>query len=595
MTVEGKLDGFMQWPINRKLLLLGSVGVCATLFAALVNALAFSMVHIDAMNLRLLNSYIVVWLIAQILVTAACIPAARAGLAVRWPANLFIIVQSPFIVGLLQLYGTMGTPLVAIYPAIVILWTLVLDERFGLFGFSNLVAWMLVAGVLEMNGVLSYAPVLTERVIDFQNNPVWFGTVFFHILILLGFCTFLCVLLQRTQLAQSLRLHQAHEALEQANRLIRRYVPAQLGEKITAGLYVETAKPERNKLTIVSVGVERFIAAADALEAEDLASVLSDYLSEMVAVADRHGGTVSHIFGAGIMIFFGAPQFSSDRDHAHRALKMALEMLNRVERMADSWSKHGFDRPFRIKIGVNTGYVGVGDFGSDGRKIYSGIGLQTHIAEQIQIGCEHSNVLISHSTWTLVQDDMEWHALGEMPIKGVRDPVRVYAVLAPESETHFEGLAQATDDELISEDSDPVLTAVGNGVHSDGDLNTQIDSARVWTSLDVSFDERSLQLSVAGEIVELERKPVEVLRYLLWHAGDVVTRDELLDAIWPGKVLSDTVIAKCISRLRDVLHDHEQAAIKTVHGYGYRFVAEIKTGPRIVGRLDGGNSSVLVP
>jgi DNA-binding winged helix-turn-helix (wHTH) protein/class 3 adenylate cyclase/tetratricopeptide (TPR) repeat protein len=98
----------------------------------------------------------------------------------------------------------------------------------------------------------------------------------------------------------------------------------------------------------------------------------------------------------------------------------------------------------------------------------------------------------------------------------------------------------------------------------------------IWKFANAEFDERALELTVAGEPVELERKPLEVLRHLLWHAGEVVTRDELLDAVWPGRILSESVINKCISRLRDVLRDTDQQIIRTAHGYGYRLIADVK-------------------
>lgn len=101
-------------------------------------------------------------------------------------------------------------------------------------------------------------------------------------------------------------------------------------------------------------------------------------------------------------------------------------------------------------------------------------------------------------------------------------------------------------------------------------------ASRRWTFARAQFEERTLQLIVNGEPKELERKPLEVLRHLLDHAGDVVTKDELLESVWPGRILTENVLTKCIGRLRDVLHDEDQSVIKTVHGYGYRFVAAVK-------------------
>lgn len=90
------------------------------------------------------------------------------------------------------------------------------------------------------------------------------------------------------------------------------------------------------------------------------------------------------------------------------------------------------------------------------------------------------------------------------------------------------------------------------------------------------FEESTLELSVDGVLVELERKPMEVLRHLLRHAGEVVTKEEIHAAVWPGRVLSDTVLTKAVSRIREVLRDDAQALIKTVHGYGYRLIAPVR-------------------
>src|SRR5262245_17046038 len=101
-------------------------------------------------------------------------------------------------------------------------------------------------------------------------------------------------------------------------------------------------------------------------------------------------------------------------------------------------------------------------------------------------------------------------------------------------------------------------------------------AARRFRFATAVLDERTLELLVADQPAELEPKPLEVLRHLLTHAGEVVTKDELLAAVWPGRILSETVLTKCIARLREVLHDDEQQVIKTVHGYGYRLLAPVK-------------------
>jgi DNA-binding winged helix-turn-helix (wHTH) protein/serine/threonine protein kinase len=100
--------------------------------------------------------------------------------------------------------------------------------------------------------------------------------------------------------------------------------------------------------------------------------------------------------------------------------------------------------------------------------------------------------------------------------------------------------------------------------------------ARRWSFGPAVLDERTLEFRVNGEVVTVERKPLEVLLFLLHHAGEVVTKDEILEAVWPGRILSETVLTKCISRLREALGDEEQLLIKTQHGYGYRLIAPVQ-------------------
>ena len=101
-------------------------------------------------------------------------------------------------------------------------------------------------------------------------------------------------------------------------------------------------------------------------------------------------------------------------------------------------------------------------------------------------------------------------------------------------------------------------------------------SSRRWRFATAELDEDSLELRVDGELTALEPKPLQVLLYLLEHAGEVVTKNELAEACWPKRILSDSLMAKTISRLREVLKDEQQTLIRTMHGYGYRLAAPVQ-------------------
>ncbi|MBA4284450.1 MAG: hypothetical protein C0434_02825, partial [Xanthomonadaceae bacterium] len=99
----------------------------------------------------------------------------------------------------------------------------------------------------------------------------------------------------------------------------------------------------------------------------------------------------------------------------------------------------------------------------------------------------------------------------------------------------------------------------------------------LWRFGAVQFDEASLTLTVDGVVVPLEYRPQELLRLLLAHAGDVVTKDEILDALWPGRIVTEASLTKCVGRLRQAIGDSEQQLIRTVYGYGYRLAADVSS------------------
>jgi len=96
-----------------------------------------------------------------------------------------------------------------------------------------------------------------------------------------------------------------------------------------------------------------------------------------------------------------------------------------------------------------------------------------------------------------------------------------------------------------------------------------------WRFGNACFDEASLTLTLADQPVDLERRPLELLSLLLTHAGEVVTKEEILDTIWPARDVTEASLTKCVARLRVALADTDHAIIRTVHGYGYRFAAPV--------------------
>lgn len=96
-----------------------------------------------------------------------------------------------------------------------------------------------------------------------------------------------------------------------------------------------------------------------------------------------------------------------------------------------------------------------------------------------------------------------------------------------------------------------------------------------WTLGAVQFDEAAWQLRVDGEPIRIERKPLEVLLLLFHNAGEVVTRQELLESVWAGRHVVDGVLTNAVGKLRKAFGNARPTIIATAPGVGYRLVGKV--------------------
>src|SRR5215831_19228516 len=91
------------------------------------------------------------------------------------------------------------------------------------------------------------------------------------------------------------------------------------------------------------------------------------------------------------------------------------------------------------------------------------------------------------------------------------------------------------------------------------------------------LDVPNAQLWRGQELIRLTNKALAVLRYLAEHSGQLVTKDDLFTAVWPGVVVSDSALVVCIRELRRALGDERRTPqfVETVHGRGYRFIGVV--------------------
>jgi class 3 adenylate cyclase len=215
--------------------------------------------------------------------------------------------------------------------------------------------------------------------------------------------------------------------LEATQRLIRRYVPSAVAARIESGDPGAVGVPQRLRVTAFSSDLAGFTVMADRLDPESLSQIISEYVGVMSEVVEGQGGVVTEFAGDGLMAIFGAPEQAEPVDQVRQALAAAQGMHQRLADLNATWFHLGIEQPLKVRIGINTGVLSVGTFGSDGRGTYTAIGLQMNIAARIQAQCEPGSTLLSSSSWHLVKDQISSEPLGEVDVKGVHFPISVYA------------------------------------------------------------------------------------------------------------------------------------------------------------------------
>ncbi len=221
----------------------------------------------------------------------------------------------------------------------------------------------------------------------------------------------------------------SNEKISILSEKLRAYLPHQFVDSLASGQRDPRPDYKRKRLTVFFSDVQGFTPWTDKLEPEETKTLLNQYLSEMSAITSEWGGTLVQFVGDAIMIFFGDPEFTNDKDHALRCLKMAMAMQAKMAELRVDWEDRGFEEPLHIRIGVNTGYATVGAFGSTERLNYTALGSTVNMAARLEGVCAPDQITISHATYALIKDEIECQPLGEVTVKGFADPVTIHEVV----------------------------------------------------------------------------------------------------------------------------------------------------------------------
>ncbi len=172
------------------------------------------------------------------------------------------------------------------------------------------------------------------------------------------------------------------------------------------------------------------------MDPEDLREIIAAYQKCVAETVRRFGGFVAKYLGDGVLAYFGYPQ--AHEDDAERAVRAGLELVAAVAALTSRV-------PLQTRVGIATGLVVVGDLIGSGEAQERGIvGETPNLAARLQGIAEPNTVVIAEGTRKLLGNLFELKDLGERDLKGIAEPVRVWAALRASSvANHFEALHAA--------------------------------------------------------------------------------------------------------------------------------------------------------
>jgi len=212
------------------------------------------------------------------------------------------------------------------------------------------------------------------------------------------------------------------EQVEELDRLgrLKRFLSPEVAELIVSSGDDSLLESHCRRVAALFCDLRGFTAFAESVEPEEAMEVLQIYHRDMGQLIARHGGTIDHRAGDGIMVIFNDP--ISCKDPAHRAVKMAVEMRTLLEH----WQKRDYELGFGV--GIAFGYATLGMVGDDTRSDYTANGTVINLAARL---CEDANadqILVTQRTLSEVEGSFDSESLGTREFKGITRPQKVFDI-----------------------------------------------------------------------------------------------------------------------------------------------------------------------
>src|SRR3984885_7350110 len=234
---------------------------------------------------------------------------------------------------------------------------------------------------------------------------------------------------------------------------------------LSTAAHPSTVSAERRQVTVMFCDLVGSTALSVRLDPEDLHEIISGYHKSVAETVRRLGGFVAKYMGDGVLVYFGYPK--ANEDDAERAVRVGLALIEVVGKLSS-------EEPLRVRVGIATGLVVIGDLIGEGEAQERGIvGETPNLAARLQGIAEPGMVVISDSTRKLVGGLFEFANLEPKELKGLAGPVRAWAALRENSvESRFEAFHGADLTPLLGreEESELLLRSWSRAKISDGQV-----------------------------------------------------------------------------------------------------------------------------
>lgn len=222
----------------------------------------------------------------------------------------------------------------------------------------------------------------------------------------------------------SVELRDSKAREERVGRL-RRFLTAQLVNVIESSGSEALLQSHRREVTVVFCDLRGFTAFAEAAEPQEVMRILSEYHNELGALIKKYEGTLERFAGDGLMVLFNDPLPCPDP--SLRAVRMAIDMRDRVASLAMKWRDEGYELGFGI--GIAHGETTLGQIGFEGRFDYSAIGRIPNISARLCAEARNGQILIDGAVQNAIGGLAKCEEVGSMTLKGIKNPVKTVNVV----------------------------------------------------------------------------------------------------------------------------------------------------------------------